>query len=155
MSGPLSGLASPPECIDVGASLADAALHMGRRHIGSLVVVEHGAPVGLVTDRDVALAGCLREPNAPPPKVGAVASRPLVTLPESATLEELTALIASRCIRRVGLVDGRGALVGVVSSDSVVQFLGRDLGELARTFEREFEVEREQRDFQPSTFGTE
>jgi CBS domain-containing protein len=151
----LSGLASPPECIDAGASLADAALYMGRRHIGSLVVVEHGAPVGLVTDRDVALAGCLRAPHAPPPPVGAVASRPLVTLPESATLEDLTALFASRCIRRVGLVDGRGALVGIVSSDSVVQFLGRHLGELARTFEREFEVEREQRDFQPSTFGTE
>jgi len=155
VSGPLSALTSPPEVIDAGASLADAALQMGRRHVGSLVVCEGSAPVGLITDRDVALAGCLRAPGAPPPRVGEVASRPLVTLPEHATLEDLTALFAARCIRRVGLVDGRGALVGVVSADSVVQFLGRHLGELARTFEREFEVEREQRDFQPSTFGPE
>lgn len=151
---PLLALASPPATIEGDAELAEAARRMGRSHVGSLVVLEDGVPVGLVTDRDVALAACLVAPGSTAPPVGAVASRPLVTLAESASLDELTRLCASRCIRRVALVDDGGALVGVVSTDSVIQYLGRHMGELARTLEREFEAERAPAS-RPVTFGPE
>jgi CBS domain-containing protein len=150
----LLALASPPATIEAHAPLAEAARRMGRSHVGSLVVLEDGAPVGLVTDRDIALAACLAPRGEAPPLVGAVASRPLVTLSKAASLDELTQLCAVRCIRRVGLVDDAGELVGVVSTDSVVQHLGRQMGELARTFQREFEAEREPA-HRPVTFGPE
>ncbi|MEZ6014156.1 MAG: CBS domain-containing protein [Planctomycetota bacterium] len=135
-------LASPPATVRVDASLSEAARRMGRAHVGSLVVVDDAGPVGLVTDRDVVLAACLREPDAAAPQVGEVASRPLVTLAANAPLDALTALCAQRCIRRVGLVDEAGALVGVVAVDSVVQYLGGQLGDLARALGREFAEER-------------
>jgi len=150
----LTVLASPPATIEAHATLVEAARRMARSHVGSLVVLEGGAPVGLVTDRDVVLAACLIERGATAPPVGAVASRPLVTLPQDASLEELTTLCASRCIRRVALVNDAGQLVGVVSADSVVQHLGLHLGELARTLEREFEAERNPTQ-RPLTFGPE
>ena len=150
----LRALASPPATIEADADLAEAARRMGRSHVGSLIVLEGDVPVGLVTDRDVALAACLVAPGATAPLVGAVASRPLVTLSEAATLDELTSLCASRCIRRVALVDDTGELVGVVSTDSVVQYLGRLMGELARTLERQFEAERAPA-ARPLTFGPE
>lgn len=154
---PVLALASPPQTIDGEASLAEAAQRMGRAHVGSLVVLEAGVPVGLVTDRDVALAACLREPRAggPPPRVGAVASRPLLTLPAHATLDELTRLCAARCVRRVALMDDRGALVGVVSTDAVLQHLGAQLGDLARALTRELEEERAPTRSRGSAFGPE
>ena len=151
----LLALASPPETIDAEASLAEAAQRMGRSHVGSLVILEGGAPVGLVTDRDVVLAACLRPVGARPARVGAVASRPLVTLAAGATLDELTRLAAARCIRRIALVDERGKLVGVVSTDAVVQHLGQQLGDLARTLAREFERERSPVSVEKKTFGPE
>jgi len=111
-------------------------------------------PVGLVTDRDTALAACLVAPGTAAPLVGVVASRPLVTLSEAASLDDLVKPCADRCIRRVALVDDGGALVGVVSTDSIVQYLGRHMAEVARTLEREFEAERTSAP-RPVTFGPE
>lgn len=154
-SGNLSSLASPPETIDASESLANAAQRMGRAHVGSLVVVDGADVVGLVTDRDLVLAACLRAAGADPPTVGEVASRPLVTLPETVTFDELTRLFAARCIRRVGLVDAAGALTGIVAADTVIQYLGRQLGDLARALEREFEQERAPKTVHAPTFGPE
>lgn len=156
MSRPvLCTLASAPETIDAGASLAQAAQRMARAHVGSLVVLEDGAPVGLVTDRDVTMAACTCPAGTAPPVIGAVASRPLVTLDEHAPLEALTRLMADRCIRRVGLVDGTGALTGIVVADAVVMHLGRRMGDLALTLEREFAEEREPTSRVARTFGPE
>jgi CBS domain-containing protein len=151
----LRALASVPETIDASASLAQAAQRMARAHVGSLVVVEDGAPVGLVTDRDLTMAACTRHEGTPAPAVGLVASRPLVTLDEHAPLDALTRLMADRCIRRVGLVDATGALTGIVVADSVVMYLGRQMGDLALTLEREFAEEREPTARVARTFGPE
>lgn len=147
-------LASQPETIEAHAGLVEAARRIARSHAGSLVVLEDGVPVGLVTDRDIALAACLVVPGAAAPLVGVVASRPLVTLSEAASLDDVAKLCAARCIRRVALVDDRGTLVGVITTDSVVQYLGRHMGELARTLERELEAERAPA-HRPVTFGPE
>ena len=37
-------------------SIADVALSMARRHVGTVVVIDNETLVGIVTDRDVALA---------------------------------------------------------------------------------------------------
>jgi predicted transcriptional regulator len=35
------------------ASMAEATVMMGEKHIGSLIVVKYGTPVGIVTERDL------------------------------------------------------------------------------------------------------
>src|SRR5213596_3190292 len=39
--------------IDPDRTIADAAKRMAAKKIGGLVVVEHGRPIGLLTDRDI------------------------------------------------------------------------------------------------------
>src|SRR5437879_4275254 len=39
--------------IDPDRTIADAAKRMAAKRIGGLVVVEHGRPIGLLTDRDI------------------------------------------------------------------------------------------------------
>jgi CBS domain-containing protein len=154
-SSDVLALASPPITIDGGATAPEAAQLMGTQHIGSVVVTEDGQPVGLVTDRDLALATLLRPAGSEVPTVGSVASRPLLTVNSSATLVEATTLFQRHCVRRAGVMDTKGELVGVLSADSVLQALGRTLGDMAEALAREFSEERHPSAQSPSTLGPE
>jgi CBS domain-containing protein len=99
------------------ASLGDVAELMRDRSVGSVVITEHERPVGVITDRDVALAlgaeGATREDP-----VGPRASRPLVTGETAMDLEEAAALMVQHRIRRLPVVDG-DALAGIVTLDDL------------------------------------
>ena len=151
----LLALASPPVTIDGGATASEAAQLMGTKHVGSIVVTEDGRPVGLVTDRDLALAALLRPAGSDVPTVGGMASRPLLSVAEDATLVDATTLFHRHCVRRVGVVDAGGDLVGVLSADSVLQALGSSLDDIAEALAREFDEERHPSPTASGTFGPE
>ncbi len=46
-------MTTPVETIHVDANMQEAASTMGDRHIGSLIVVAYGTPIGIVTERDL------------------------------------------------------------------------------------------------------
>lgn len=151
----ISDLASPPISIDGEAKLDAAALLMGQNHVGSLVVEIDGQPAGLITDRDVALAGLQRPAGTPLPTVREFASMPLLTLPVDVSIEEAASFFGDHCIRRAGLVSMKGALVGILSSDAVLTFTANVLRTLAEGIERGLSEERDPRGGSTSTFGTE
>ncbi|HEU4371290.1 MAG TPA: DUF294 nucleotidyltransferase-like domain-containing protein [Methylomirabilota bacterium] len=97
-------------------SAVDVARRLSREAIGSIVVVDDdGAPIGIVTDRDlrsrVVAAG--RDPTGT--RVRDIMSAPLVTLPPAAFAFEAVLAMTRHRIRHVVLVD-EGRLVGVLSS---------------------------------------
>jgi len=97
-------------------SAVDVAQRLSREGVGSIVVVdEAGAPVGIVTDRDlrrkVVAEG--RDPATTP--VGTIMSAPLVTRRPSAFAFEALLDMTRHRIRHVVVVD-EGRAVGVVSS---------------------------------------
>lgn len=152
----LLDLASTPVVVPLTAPVSEAARVMQREHVGSVVTVdETGAPVGLATDRDVALAALRRPRDTTPPEVGEVATRPLVTLDAEATLEDATKLMGRHGIRRLGLVDAAGDLVGVVSSDRILLYVANMLGVLTSAIGREFEREAAPASGGSSVFGSE
>lgn len=148
-------LASPPITIDGSASACEAAQLMGTEHVGSVVVVEDGRPIGLVTDRDLTMATLLRPAGSDVPAVAAIASRPFLSIPAEASLVDATAIFDRHCVRRVGVVDASGELVGVLAADSVLQELGRPLDDIAHALAREFTEERDPSPQTSSTFGPE
>jgi CBS domain-containing protein len=97
-------------------SAVEVARRLGQEGVGSLVVVDDaGAPVGIVTDRDlrrkVVAEG--RDPATTPAR--AIMSAPLVTLrPDSFAFEALLEMTRHR-IRHVVVIE-EGRAVGVVSS---------------------------------------
>ncbi|QDV04800.1 Hypoxic response protein 1 [Planctomycetes bacterium Poly30] len=148
-------LASAPIRIGAEATLDAAARLMAQSHVGSLVVDVDGEPVGLITDRDVALAGLLRAEGTPLPSVREAASMPLLTLPANVSIEEAARFFGEHCVRRVGLVSMKGTLVGILSSDTVLTFTATILRTLAEGIERGLSEERDPRGGAPSNLGTE
>jgi CBS domain-containing protein len=107
------------------ASLREVAELMRYHNVGSVVITEGSRPVGMITDRDLALA-VVAEGVDPGDTAGTYASRPLVTGDVQMDLEEAAALMMQHHIRRLPLKDGEG-LAGIVTIDDVAVRAG-DLG---------------------------
>lgn len=90
---------------------------MRDRNVGSVVVTDGERPVGVVTDRDLALLVVADGVDAFEP-VGDHMSRPLVTGEVEMDLEEAAALMVEHRIRRLPLRDGE-RLAGIVTIDDL------------------------------------
>ena len=105
----------------VTADSADTLQHVGElmrdRNVGSVVICDGGRPIGLITDRDLALA-VVADRIGPDSAAGAHASHPLVTGQVEMHLEEAVELMIQHRIRRLPVTDGDG-LVGIVTIDDL------------------------------------
>ncbi len=90
---------------------------MRDRNVGSVVVTDGERPVGVVTDRDLALLVVADGVDASEP-VRDHMSRPLVTGEVEMDLEEAAALMVEHRIRRLPLRDGE-RLAGIVTIDDL------------------------------------
>lgn len=101
-----------------GASVVSVARRMRDQRVGSVVVVDPGgSPVGIVTDRDLAVR-VLAEGVVPGAPVGEHASRPLVCGDPEMDLDEAAALMVRHRVRRLPVLTD-GSLVGIVTLDDV------------------------------------
>jgi CBS domain-containing protein len=97
---------------------AELAQKMRDSNVGSVVIVEpDGLPVGMVTDRDLALR-VLAEGFDPYAPLGERASRPLVSGDPEMELEEAAALMVQHRVRRLPVVED-GELTGIVTLDDI------------------------------------
>ena len=105
-----------------------AAQRMGARNVGTLVVADaERKALGIVTDRDLALrvVGAGLDPNRVP--VGDVMTRNPVTIQEEDSPDEALGLMRLHSTRRLPVVDQRGTMIGIVSSDDLLTALAREL----------------------------
>ncbi|HEV7845029.1 MAG TPA: CBS domain-containing protein [Thermoleophilaceae bacterium] len=105
----------------VTAEAGDTLQHVGElmrdRNVGSVVICDGGKPVGVITDRDLALAVVADRIEAGG-EAGEHASRPIVTGEVEMQLEEAVALMIQHRIRRLPVLDGDG-LAGIVTIDDL------------------------------------
>lgn len=100
------------------AEAVAVARQMRDHRVGSVVVVDPGgAPVAMVTDRDLAVRA-MAEGFPPTAPIGEVSSRPLVCGDPNMELDEAAALMVQHRVRRLPVVDD-GALVGIVTLDDI------------------------------------
>lgn len=99
-------------------TLAAAAAEMWRQQTGSLVVLEDGRLVGIVTERDV-MKAVAQGVDAAGVTVAGVMTTDVVTISSTTTLHEAARLMAARWIRHLPVVDA-GTVVGVVSQRDLV-----------------------------------
>jgi len=93
----------------------DAALRaMAEFDTGGLVLVKSGAPVGIVTERDIIRKVIKKNWKGFDEPVYDVASKPLITVPPNMEIWRAFALIVRKKIRRLP-VEEHGKLVGVVN----------------------------------------
>ena len=117
------------------ASIRKAAHVMRERGVGTVVVVnDTGKPVGIVTDRDVALAVAVDEKD-PDTEVREIMPGELITIGEKEGIFNATQYIFGYQVRRLPIVDSDGKLVGIVTMDDLVVLLARELGNLAEAIQ--------------------
>lgn len=117
--------------IEPNAPIEKAAVAMREAQVGILPVVESGRPVGVITDRDLALRTIGVE--VPPKTVSEAMTCNPVCMHEAAELDFAVETMRARRIARLLVTDELGRLVGVLSHDDVAVALGGDrrVGKLA------------------------
>jgi len=119
-------------------SVQVAAQRMHARKVGTLVVVDaEGIPIGMLTDRDLAVrvvaAGC----DASQTTVGDVMTpRPATAFVDSAIEDALRIMRTALC-RRIPVVDRGGRLTGLVSLDDVLELLSEEFQSIGRVIHDE------------------
>ncbi|HSN82628.1 MAG TPA: CBS domain-containing protein [Polyangiales bacterium] len=129
-------------------SVLEAARLMKTYHVGCLVVVEERdgdrVPVAMVTDRDLVVKGLAEKPGAlEGMQVAEVMSDGLVTARENERMYDVRKKMRSRGVRRIPVVDAEDRLQGIIAFDDLVDWMARELTDLAKLVSREQERELE------------
>jgi CBS domain-containing protein len=138
---PVKNLAVDVTTASKDASVKELAQTMLDEELGDLVIAEDDRPVGIVTDRDIALAVARYDDLSDLTAEDVMTPDP-VTIHEDATAVDLPATMAEGRIRRIPVVDDDGVLVGIATLDDVVATVGEMMDDVATVIEsqsREFE----------------
>jgi CBS domain-containing protein len=107
-----------------------SAAVMEEAGVGSLVVLDNGSIVGIVTDRDLVRRALARS-LAPDARVDGVMSSPVVTIDADADLNTAYARFRDHAIRRLVVTVGDSVL-GVLTVDDLLMNLSAQLADIAR-----------------------
>lgn len=113
-------------------TLRAAARRMERDGVGCLVVLEDERPLGVISDRDVALA-VLADGVDPGATTGSrvAAAGPLVAVGEDATVAQAAAAMHRHGVRRLPVLGASGEVVGLLAADDLVRLAALELSALA------------------------
>ena len=116
--------------VGVETPLGTAIAYLAERYVSSLVVLDAGKPVGILTEWD--LLRLLRRGFAEDTPVREVMSAPLVTTRPEIDFAAAQLMMSSHGIRHLVLVDGNGDLRGLASESDFRRQLNHDLFEAIR-----------------------
>ncbi|MFN7085700.1 MAG: CBS domain-containing protein [Burkholderiales bacterium] len=118
-----------------------AARLMRHYHVGSLVVVDEmdgkRIPVGIVTDRDIVIEVDATELDPQVITVGDIMAPELVTVPESEGILETLEVMRFKGVRRMPVTGSDGGLVGIITTDDLLEVLAEELADLSRIAAKE------------------
>lgn len=124
---------TPVTTVTPDTSVRAAAALMGALRLGVLPVCRRGRPVGIVTDRDIALRWV---PNAvADTEIAPIMTPHVVTCRPDHSVEQAARLMSDRQIRRLVVVDASDAIAGIVTlgdiaNDASERLAGEALGEI-------------------------
>jgi len=99
---------------------------MAQHDVGSVVILDDDTPVGIVTDRSIALALDETEEIAEQ-EADEITPDDLALGTTEMDLTEIVDRLTESDVRRLPIVDDDGALQGIVTLDDVLVFLGTEL----------------------------
>ena len=102
-------------------SVFDALKQMADKHIGALLVMEAGAIVGIITERDYARKIALLGRTSADTRVRDVMTRAVMDVQPTHSCQECMALMTENRLRHLPVVDDAGQLLGLVSIGDLVK----------------------------------
>ena len=102
------------------ASVFDALKMMAENNIGSLVVLEDGKLIGVITERLYAREIVLKGRTSPGTRVRDIMSTKVIYTRPDQSVEECMAVMTAKAVRHLPVLEG-GRLVGIVSIGDMVK----------------------------------
>ena len=104
-----------PNVVSLGpeSSLKEASELMAQQKIGSIVIIDEGKPVGIITERDFATRIMLKSYSAET-KVSEVMSSPVIHVTSDQSVADIIDIMANKDIRKVPVIDD-GKVLGIVT----------------------------------------
>jgi CBS domain-containing protein len=102
-------------------TLERAAQLMWESDVGCLPVVDEGRVIGMLTDRDVCMAGFLQGCPFRSIAVSSAMAKEVVTCKARDDLRDVEYLMRHRQIRRVPVIDETGTLIGMISLNDIAR----------------------------------
>lgn len=115
-----------PETAEPHESAEVAAQRMASQNVGTLIVVEGGKPMGLVTDRDLVVRVLAKRLDPARTEVRAVMTGQPICLREDAPLEAAVDQMRFHRVRRLIVVDRKQQLVGILALDDLLELWGEE-----------------------------
>jgi CBS domain-containing protein len=119
-----------PVTVRQNDTLAFAAKMMKSHNVGALVIVHDERPIGIVTDRDLAMAVCSGECATSDP-LRNVMTCPVETIGDDAGIYRTAQRMMELAVRRLPVVDKNGNLTGLISLDDLLQLISHELQYMA------------------------
>ncbi|MEU4557286.1 CBS domain-containing protein [Actinoplanes sp. NPDC023936] len=99
--------------------LDEAAQAMRDQGIGDVVVTHGPTMAGIVTDRDIVVRAIAERLSPATTRLGDIATRELIMIEQSATVEEAVQAMRNRGVRRLLVCDADRKVVGILSLSDV------------------------------------
>lgn len=126
MNTPISALldrkGSVVYSVPAQVTVCEAVDEMNRHRIGSIVVLENGAPIGIFTERDVLRRVVGEGVNPKVTRVRDVMTSDLITISPETTIEQTMTLFADKGCRHLPVLAG-GRLVGLISIGDISRWV--------------------------------
>jgi CBS domain-containing protein len=107
-------MTSSPRTCSPFSTILEASLIFRDARCGAVPVVDAGRPIGIVTDRDVAMA-VSTYPNLDRRLVSEIMTKNVVTVAPEASLSEVAAKFAQHALHRLLVVDAEQQLLGIIA----------------------------------------
>lgn len=120
-----------PVVVSADTSCGRIAKLMKDRKIGSVVIVEKGKPVGIVTERDLVHRVIAEGLDPDKCRADMVATKPVIAVSIYTDVEMVVDIMNDYGIRRVVVVDNDDQVIGIVTTDDLSKQLRGMSEELA------------------------
>ena len=110
---------------------------MKEKNIGCIVITENHKPVGIVTDRDIALRDETLCEDPDTTLISSIMTRDIVTIRKDTGIFEAIQVMKSAGVRRMPIIDASGRLVALLTIDDLIRLLARELSDIARIIGKE------------------
>lgn len=120
--------------IETDQTVSDAVEEMAAEDVGSAVVVEDQRPVGILTDRDVALA-VGQDENLGQREAGEFIEGDPITATTDMSIFEALQRLQDDNVRRLPVVDDEGNLQGIITLDDILVLFGEKIQDATEVIE--------------------
>lgn len=130
------GHLAPDEVVTVDreTNLASVAEKFESENVGSVVITEDNEPIGLLTDRDLALTFHKKEDITSLTAQDVMTEKPVI-VQDDLTVKEITRVVSEHNVRRIPVVDENGKLTRIVTIDDLITTISEELDDVVDAIE--------------------